>query len=515
MTRRRVPLAPLALLLGVLRVLGVLGLLGAWGAATPALAQEELANVVLQPRAGTDLVTIRVMFIAGSVADPKGKEGLTALTARLMAEGGTQTLSAAELREALFPMAAELRVQSDKELTVFAGRVHRDHLQKYMRIFADVLVRPRFDPKEFERLRRDALQDIEQRLRSSDDEALGKAALEALMYEGHPYGHYVGGTVAALQGMTLDDVKAHARRVFAQDRMVIGLGGSVDQSLGRLIKIRLGGLPKTGTKPGDVPPPKPGRARVIIVEKPTMSTAISLGYPYELRRGQRDFYPFVVGISAFGEHRQMGGRLFDALRDRRGLNYGDYAYPEAFVEVPGTTFPAPNVPRRLQQFTIWLRPVEPKNAVFALRAALHETDKLLKGGLTEDELERQKGFLDGYTRLWEAADSRRVGYTLDEIFYRQPNHVGGLRNSMPRIARDYVNGVVRKYVRPKDFRYAFVTADAAGLRAALLSGKPSPITYPTPKPPVVLAEDKTIEAFPLGFTAADIKVVKADELFAR
>jgi len=66
-----------------------------------------------------------------------------------MAEGGTQALSAAELNEALFPMAAELGVQSDKELTVFVARVHRDHLQKFLHIFSDVLVRPRFDPKEF------------------------------------------------------------------------------------------------------------------------------------------------------------------------------------------------------------------------------------------------------------------------------------------------------------------------------------------------------------------------------
>jgi zinc protease len=483
--------------------------------AAPARAQEELANVVTLPRTGTDIVTFRIMFLTGSIADPKGKEGLTALTARLLVEGGTQALSAAELREALYPMAAELGVATDKEMTVFVGRVHRDHLQKFTHLLTDVLVRPRLDPKEFDRLRRDALQDIEQRLRSNDDEGLGKAALEALLYEGHPYGHYVGGTVAALRGLKLEDAKAHAARVFTQDRMIIGLGGKVDQSLGRLLKIRLAGLAKTGAKPVDVPPPKPGRARVIIVEKPTMSTAISLGYPYELRRGQRDFYPFMIGLSAFGEHRQMGGRLFEELRGKRGLNYGDYAYAEAFVEAPGTTFPEPNVPRRLQQLTLWLRPVEPKHAVFALRAALYETDKLLKGGLTEDEIERQKGFLDGYTRLWESAETRRVGYALDEIFYRQPNHLEGLRKSMPRIARDYINGALRKYLRPKDLRYAFVTADAAALKAALLSAQPSPIKYPTPKPPAVLAADKKIESFPLGFTAADIKVVKADELFAK
>jgi len=108
-----------------------------------------------------------------------------------------------------------------------------------------------------------------------------------------------------------------------------------------------------------------------------------------------------------------------------------------------------------------------------------------------------------------------VGYALDEIFYRQPNHLSGLRNAMPRIARDYINSVIRKYVRPKDFRYAFVTADAGALRAALLAGRPTPMKYPTPKPAAVLAEDKKIEAFPLSFRPEDIRVVRAEELFAR
>ena len=59
--------------------------LGLGAVAAPAQAQEELTNVITLPRTGTDLVTIRVMFLTGSIADPKGKEGLTALTARLMA----------------------------------------------------------------------------------------------------------------------------------------------------------------------------------------------------------------------------------------------------------------------------------------------------------------------------------------------------------------------------------------------------------------------------------------------
>ena len=80
---------------------------------------------VVEDRVAADpIVNLRVAFLVGSSADPPGLEGLTALTARLMAEA-TADLDAAALDDALFPMAAELSVQVDKDSTVFVGRVQR------------------------------------------------------------------------------------------------------------------------------------------------------------------------------------------------------------------------------------------------------------------------------------------------------------------------------------------------------------------------------------------------------
>src|SRR5207248_3936403 len=92
-------------------------------------------------------------FRAGSWDDPPGQEGLTYLTTRLMAEGGTEKLSPAQLNEALYPIAAELDGDCDKELAVFSGRVHQEALERYLEILTDVLLHPRLDAKELERLR--------------------------------------------------------------------------------------------------------------------------------------------------------------------------------------------------------------------------------------------------------------------------------------------------------------------------------------------------------------------------
>src|SRR5689334_19307870 len=94
------------------------------GAAVNARAVE----VVALPANDHATVALAIRFRAGAVEDPPGKAGLTALTARVMAEGGTKTLDSKALLETLFPMATQVRVRTDKEMTTFFTTVHQDHL---------------------------------------------------------------------------------------------------------------------------------------------------------------------------------------------------------------------------------------------------------------------------------------------------------------------------------------------------------------------------------------------------
>ena len=72
------------------------------------------------------------------------------------------------------------------------------------------------------------------------------------------------------------------------------------------------------------------------------------------------------------------------------MNYGDYAYIEAFPRGMFQFFPDPNVARRAQLFEIWIRPVVPANAQMALRIALHELRRLVDDGLTQERVPRRR-----------------------------------------------------------------------------------------------------------------------------
>lgn len=422
-------------------------------------------------------VNFRLVFRTGSVDDPAGKEGLTDLTASLMAEGGTTSLTSAQLLEALYPMAAELSASTSKELTVFEGRVHRDHLPTFLTIFTDVLLAPRWDAKEFSRLQQDAINTVEKSLRSEDDEVLGKVALDALMYQGHPYGHFTGGTAKGLRAITLEDVKAHAKAVFTQDRLIIGLAGASNPELEHKVLASLARLPPTGKPAVELPAPKDSAQSAVLLQKDSLSTAISLGMPYSLRRGDPDYFKVAFGLSHLGEHRQFNGVLFTELREKRGLNYGDYAYAEHFAQEGGSSLPQTNVARRQQSFSIWIRPVEGENALFATRGALHFLQDLLDHGIPEEAFDRNRGFLTGYTRLWEQTAQRRLGYAIDGVLYGTPDFLDAYRKAMKSMTPEEVRQALRRHISLAQLRFALVAKDAQALGEALPNPPSSPHRY--------------------------------------
>jgi zinc protease len=353
-------------------------------------------------------------------------------------------------------------------------------------------------------------------LRGNDDENLGKQAMGTLLYRGHPYGRPTQGTVAGLGAIKLKDVKAFYARHFTRDRLIIGVGGGFPESFVARFTARFGALPATGHPRGHLPPP-PRRAgvEVLIVDKDARADAMSLGHPIGVTRADPDFYPLAVAGSYLGEHRTFNGVLMKKMRQARGLNYGDYAYVESFIQDGWSTFPLPNVARRQQHFEIWLRPVPPANALFALRQAVYETDKLAREGIPADGFEATRTFLVNYAALWTQDASRRLGYGIDALVYGK-DLVAELQARLPKMTKADVDRAIRKHIRTKDLAIAIVSDRGQALADTLHSGKPTPIVYDTKDtPPDVLREDEIIAKYPLPVSRARTRVVPVAEMFER
>jgi zinc protease len=466
------------------------------------------------------IVNIRVVFEAGAADDPLGKEGAAALAARLMRQA-TEKLSAAELADTLFPWAAEIDVQVDKDTVAFLGRVHQDHADKFVNVFLDVIEHPRLDPRDFDRVKSEQRAFLESTLRTGNDEALQREALEAVIYDDprHPYHHTPAGTVNGLAALTLDDVTAFIHNNFTRDRVVLGVSGGASAAVVSTLKAGLEALPfsPAGFERAPAPlPSAPPANRALFVDKPSAGTAISVGYELkELSRTHPDYVAMKLAETWFGEHRNMVGHLFNSMREKRGLNYGDYAYVEHFVQEGWSSYERLNIPRRTQYFSIWIRPVEHKNRLFALRQTLWELQKLAKDGIPDDEsFQRVQQFVQGYWRAKEQEPMRRLGYLVDQTLTGQPFDRDEMRARVLKLTRADVNAAIRRHLRADKLQIVVVTEDARGLADAILAGKPSPITYAGKVDPKQLEEDKVIEAFDLGLDASRITVVPPGALFA-
>jgi len=473
---------------------------------------------VLLPIANDPTVSFKIAFRIGSQNDPAGKEGLAYLTATLMAEGATKKHPYPEILKLLYPMAAGYGVRVDKELITFSGRVHKDNLDAYLPLLLEAIREPAFDEADFSRIKQRTKDFLEKTLRYSSDEELGKAALYGAAFAGTPYAHLGVGTAAGLEATTLDDVRRFYAANFTRDDVVLAVGGGYDAALVPRLQSALAELP--AGQPTAVAAPAitwPQGRPVTIVKKPGSGTAISFGFPIVARRGDREFYALWVANSWLGEHRNSSSHLYQVIREKRGMNYGDYSYIECFPEGGGRNVPPANVPRRRQLFEVWIRPVPNDQAQFALRAAMREVENLSKNGLTQDQFELSRSFVSKYSLNYAVSTEDRLGYALDDRIcgVKAPGHLDNFRRIIPTLTLAEVNAAIKKHLKPERLWIAIVSEQADSLAARIASGAASPMTYATPKPDQVLAEDKIIAAYPLGLRREQIQVVPVDAMFAR
>ena len=468
---------------------------------------------VLEPTR-SPLVSFRIQFLVGAASDPAGQEGIAALTAEMIAEGGSRALSYTEIVNAMYPMATSFNAQTDKEMTVFTGSTHVDNLEKYYGLISQMLLDPGFREDDFARVKKDAINFLKVTLREANDEELGKEVLYNTIYAGHPYGHHNVGRVSTLEKLTLDQVREFYRKNYTQANLVIGLAGGYPSGFPEKMKADFAKLPAgKAAQPKITAPKLKTGIEIKLVERQTRSTAISLGFPISVTRADKDWPALALVASYFGQHRSSNSYLYKRLREARGLNYGDYAYIEYFPAGMFKFDPDPNLARQQQIFQIWIRPVPPENGHFALRAALYEHEKLVREGIPPKEFERSREFLMKYVNILTGTQEAHLGYALDSRYYKIGDFSSYMRERLAKLTVDEVNAAIRKHLKPDVMRVVMVTDNAGAMRKAIIENTPSPITYNSPKPPEILEEDKIIQDYKIEVKPEDVTVVPVAQAF--
>ena len=323
---------------------------------------------------------------------------------RMLTEASTKQNRYEAILDRLFPLAGGYSASTSVEgSTVISGRFSRTTWPNTIRSSSRRSSRPP-SAGSLDRIKSQTIDYLENGLRYSSDEELGKSVLYEAIFAGTPYGHIPAGHVKSVKSITLDNVRKFYQGLFTRDRLVVGLGGGYDHAtLNRLCEdlAALPGVVILFGNGGYRAEPGHGRrhhrqlgcrhrsrsrsrfmaCKSPIVEKDGPGHGHQHRHPIDVLRGQADFYPLAVANSWLGEHRHPGQPPLPVIRELRGLNYGDYSYIEHFANGDSLQFPQPNDGRRQQIFEIWLRAVPHEVRHFVLREAMHKLKMLVDGGL--------------------------------------------------------------------------------------------------------------------------------------
>jgi len=370
---------------------------------------------------------------------------------------------------------------------------------------------------DFERIRDRAKAALTLELRGNDDEELGKELLQAMLYEGHPYGHPELGTERSLAAMTLADVRAQHEAVLCGPRATVALAGDYPEDFeGRVTEDLMAIRSDSCLGRLDLPAPATLEGpRVWVIDKPeAQAVAVSMGMHLGVTREHEDYPAMVLAAAYLGQHRQFIGRLMQRIREHRGINYGDYCYAEHFEQDGWGVFPLANTARRQQYFSIWLRPVRPEQVHFAIRLAVMELRGLVEDGMSQEDFERVRDYIGGYYALYLQTESRRIGFSVDDSFYGVgAPYLERLRRAFASLDAEAVNAAVRRHLDPSQLQIAVVSDSAEDLVEALASEEPSPIEYAAEVPSEITAEDRDIVEYRLGIPRESIRVIPLAEVF--
>ena len=470
---------------------------------------------VLDNTNDSPLIDVNFLFYTGAAADPVGKKGVAALTARMLTQGGSQTRSYEDIKKGLYPLAGSFSSQLDKEMMSFTGRVHKDNATQWYQLISDQLLNPGWREDDFKRVKKELIDGIKSGLKSSNDEELGKEVLYSELYQGHVYENFNSGDLSDLAAITLEDVKAFYSAELTQAKLHLGITGAMPDVLKTQLMTDLTALPVGDEKRLTI-----AKAPVLkghhatIVEKNAQSTAVSFGFPIDTIRSDKDWAALWLVRSYFGEHRSSNSYLYQQIRQARGMNYGDYSYIEYFPRGMYQTKPDANLGRSSQIFQVWLRPLRSNNdAHFATRAALFELDNLIENGMSEKDFQATRNYLTNYAPQLVASQDQQLGYALDSEFYQTEEFVKYVRGEFAKLTLDDVNRVIKENLQTDDIHYVFISGDGKDMKQRLLSEQVSPLKYNSEKPAELLATDKVIESYKLTLPAKNVEVIAVDKVF--
>ncbi|NOV31426.1 pitrilysin family protein [Methylomonas sp. ZR1] len=382
--------------------------------------------------AGLPMVDVRVVFDAGSARD-EAKFGVAALTSALL-DSGAGDLSADDIAQRFESVGANYSAGVNEDMAWLAIRTLTEKalFDKALATFETVLSKPAFNQADFEREKARTLAGLKHREESPGE--LAGIAFNKALYGDHPYAHPETGVVETVAGFSADDLKSFYQKYYvAANAMVVIVGDVSREQAEQTANQLLSKLP-VGSKPAEIPVvTMPSKASKQHIEFPSTQTHVLVGLPGTYRKDP-DYFALYVGNHILGGG-SMVSRLFEEVREKRGLAYGAYSvFAPLYRQGP------------------FMMSLQTRNdqTEQALDVLLKTFNEFLDTGPSDKELTAAKQNITGGFAMRFDTNSKLTDYVAMIGFYQQPlDYLDTFQSNVEAVSIEQIKDAFKRRVKPE------------------------------------------------------------------
>jgi predicted Zn-dependent peptidase len=372
-------------------------------------------------------VSIGVWIGTGSRFENKEENGISHFLEHMFFKG-TEKRTAAEIAESFDRIGGQVNAFTSKEYTCYYAKILDDHAEYAVDVLSDMFFNSVFDEVELKKEKNVVFEEIKMVDDTPDD--IVHDLLSEASYGKHALGYPILGTVQTLETFNGDSLRDYMSRFYTGDHVVISIAGNfTDEVIEQLKETFSKVKPTTYTHQNDQPM---FLSNTMIRKKETEQAHLCLGYP-GLAIGEKNVYALVLLNNLLGG--SMSSRLFQEIREKRGLCYSVFSYHSSYQDSGMLTIYAGTAHSQLDDLT---------------KALLETTSMLAEQGMSEKELKNGKEQLKGSLMLsLESTNSRMSRNGKNELLLKKHRSLDDIVNEIDKVTLSDVNQLAASILKEK------------------------------------------------------------------
>ncbi|HWQ13455.1 MAG TPA: pitrilysin family protein [Roseiflexaceae bacterium] len=333
-------------------------------------------RVLVEPLPHTHSVSVGCFVGAGSGHEDRTHSGIAHFIEHMVFKGSDRRPTPKRISDAIEGVGGILDAYTSFESTTYYAKVADIHFDRAVDVLADMLLRPRFDPKDIEKERRVIVEELRQTADTPSE--LVHLLLDRQMWGDQPLGRDIAGDEESVAAFTREQIIGHWRAYYTRRNTVVAIAGNIEPArAAEAIERALEGMPEGQPMPC-LPslPPHPGPA-LALTEEDSEQGSFCIGFP-GVAFGDPDRRALLVLDTVLGGG--MSSRLFQEIREERGLAYNVGSYSHEHHDAG--------------KWTVY-GGVDPEKLVECLATIMAELRRARTEGITEEELAHVKEQVKG------------------------------------------------------------------------------------------------------------------------